>query len=127
MARGFPVTVARRRYGTKLGRVVVLLSLLVGVQVGLVRQVQWVRRELTLLEEARSARRQAAAETHRLERALVSECRPDAIARRARQLGLRSTRPDELLFLRARGSPTCTGVLPPCITEVLDAASLGAE
>lgn len=117
----------RARRGIKTARAILALSLLVGAQIGVVRQVQWVRRELTLLEEARTGQCQAEAELRRLEQELVLECRPDVIARRAEGLGLRPTKAEDLLFVQAQDSLASTGFLPPCIGEVLDAASMGSQ
>jgi hypothetical protein len=116
-----------RYRGIKAARAVVVLCLLIAAQILVVRQVQWVRRELMLLEEARAGRSQAQAEVHRLERELALECRPDVIARRAEELGLRPTRAENLLFMQGEASLPSTGYLPPCIDEVLHAATVGSE
>jgi hypothetical protein len=104
-----------------------MVSLLIGAQVGVVRQVQWVRRELALLEQARAARSQAEAEVHRLERELAIEFRPDVIAQRAEDLGLRPTKSEDLLFVQGEDSPVSSGFLPPCVGEVLHGASVGPQ
>jgi hypothetical protein len=111
----------------KAARAALVLCLLIGAQIFVVHQVQWVRCELVLLEEARATRRQARAEVHRLERQLAADCRPDVVSRRAAELGLRPTKAENLLFMHGDGPTPSNGYLPPCIDEVLDAAPVGTE
>jgi cell division protein FtsL len=120
---------ARRHSGLPKARWWIFpVVVLVGVQVGIVRQVQWVRRELVRLEETRAARRRSEAEVHRLERELVALCRPDIVAdRAAEELGMQPAGVDEVGFAEVGREAGPEGLLPPCIMEAVHAATVGAE